>query len=134
VTARLRYDVPALQVRQAQVVRAISVERTRDRVLAERQDGAVLECYRRVQITELVERFVDAHRAGRAEDTARYLDLLIRQYHDVNDHKMVNHYEEIRAELTRGGLITRAMINASVVASTVVRGGGELPVLVDDNF
>lgn len=134
VTARLRYDVPALQVRQAQVARAISVERTRDRVLAERQDGAVLECYRRVQITELVERFVDAHRAGRAEDTARYLDLLIRQYHDVNDHKMVNHYEEIRAELTRGGLITRAMINASVVASTVVRGGGELPVLVDDNF
>lgn len=131
---RLRYDVPALGVQRAQVDLEVSVERTGDRVLAERQDGAVLECYRRVQITELVERFVDAHHAGRAEDTARYLDLLIRKYSDVNDHKMVNHYEDIRAELTRGGLITRAMINASVVASTVVRGGGELPVLVDDDF
>ncbi len=132
--AAITFDVPALGVRQARVERRLAVEVTHDRALAERRDGAVLECARRVQITELVERFVDAHHAGRAEDTARYLDLLIRKYNDVNDAKMVNHYHNIRTELVRGGQISRSMINASVVASTVVRGGGELPVLVDDSF
>ncbi len=134
VQAKLRYDVPALSVRQAEVSLSVHVECTQDRNLATRQDGTVLECYRRVQITELVERFVDAHRAGRAEETARYLDLLIRKYEDINDHKMVNHYEDMREKLTRGGQITRAMINASVVSSTIVRGGGEMPMLVDDSF
>lgn len=134
VRLALSYDVPALGLRRVQTFKEFSVQFTEDRVVAGRQDGQVLECYRRVQLTELVERFVDAHQAGRAEDTARYLDLLIRKYHDVNDHKMVNHYEGIRQELLRGGQITRSMINASVVASTVVRGGGELPALVDDDF
>ena len=81
-----------------------------------------------------MERFVEAHRAGRAEDTARYLDLLIEKYGDVNDRAMVNHYESIRNGLLSGGKITRTMINASVVASTVVRGGGEIPALLDDSF
>lgn len=134
VEATLSFDVPALGVRQASLVERFSVVMTRDRVLAERRDGAVLECARRVGITELVERFVEAHHGGLAEDTARYLDLLIRSYSDVNDQRMVNHYQNIRAELLRGGQISRTMINASVVASTVVRGGGELPVIIDDDF
>ncbi len=134
VKAALVYDVPPLGVQQGKMGKMFAVELTQDRVLADRRDGAVLECVRRVQITELVERFVEAHHAGRAEDTARYLDLLIRNYDDVNDHTMVNHYKTIRGELIQGGQISRSMINASVVASTVVRGGGELPTLVDDEF
>jgi hypothetical protein len=134
VHATLSYDVPALNIRQAQVETTFGVHLSKDRALTERQDGAVLECYRRVQITELVERFVDAHHAGRAQDTSRYLDLLIKKYNDVNDQKMVNHYQKIRSSLVAGGLISRPMINASVVASTVVRGGGELPQLVSDDF
>jgi hypothetical protein len=132
--ARLTYDVPALGLRGAVVEAQWWAERTSERALWERQDGVVLECTRRVQLTELVERFVEAHRAGLAEDTARYLEVLVRKYQEMNDRKMVNHYEGIRAELLRGGQITRAMLNASVVASTVVRGRGELPALVDDSF
>ena len=134
ITATITCDIPALGLRGVTVSQAFTVEYTHDPAIAELQDGAVLECYRRVQLTELVERFVEAHQAGQAEKTARYLELLIQKYNDVNDRKMVNHYEGIRADLLSGGQITRAMLNASVVASTVVQGGGELPVLIDDSF
>ena len=134
VTATVTYDVPALGLHGATLSQTFAIEYTNDPALAELQDGAVLECYRRVQITELVERFVEAHQAGHATKTARYLELLIQKYNDVNDQKMVNHYESIRADLIQGGQINRAMINASVIASTVVQGGGELPMLIDDSF
>lgn len=133
-TARLSYDVPGLGEEGCAASSTVRCDVVTDARRAGRADGTVLECYRRVQITELVERFVEAHRAGRAEDTARYLDLLIQKYGDVNDRAMVNHYEGIRADLIAGGKITRSMINASVVASTVVRGGGEIPALLDDSF
>jgi hypothetical protein len=134
VQARIRFDVPALGLRGRTCETRCPVTITSDSALATQQDGAVLETYRRVQITELVELFVDAHRAGRAEETARYLELLVQKYDDVNDQKMVRHYQTIKADLLAGGIIGKAMINASVVSSTVVRGGGELPVLIDDAF
>lgn len=130
----LVYDVPALGVQRGEVRRGLRLAWSADSGLLEAQDGLVLECLRRVELTELVERFVEAHNTGAAEDTARYLGLLIQRYDDVNDQRMVNHYRSIQEQLLGGGQITQAMINASVVASTVVRGGGELPVLVDDAF
>ncbi|MEL6181138.1 MAG: vWA domain-containing protein [Myxococcota bacterium] len=134
ITATVSCDIPALGLRGVTATETFTIHYTQDAAVADKRDGAVLECYRRVQITELVERFVEAHQAGHAEKTARYLELLIQKYSDVNDLKMVNHYESIRADLLKGGQITRAMLNASVVASTVVQGGGELPVLIDDSF
>jgi len=134
LTATLSFDVPALGVQRAIIERTFACEYTRDAAVAEQQDGTVLECFRRVEITELVERFVEAHNSGVADDTARYLQLLIQKYDDVNDQRMVNHYRKIQNNLLDGGQITRAMINTSVVASTVVRGGGDLPVLIDDDF
>jgi hypothetical protein len=133
-TARLRYDVPGLREEGCEASATVDILVGEDPRRPGRPNGAVLECYRRVQLTELVERFVEAHRAGRPEDTARYLDLLISNYGDVNDRAMVNHYEAIRRDLLAGGKITRSMINQSVVASTVVRGGGEIPALLDDSF
>ena len=134
LTVSISYDVPALGVFGATAEQTYSVEYLDNVSLTTARDGAVLECYRRVQITELVERFVDAHQGGNAEKTARYLELLIQKYDDVNDQKMVNHYSGIRTDLIGGGLITKAMLNASVIASTIVQGGGELPRLVDDTF
>lgn len=134
VAAKVTFDVPALGLRGRTCERLCTIGVTRDASLAGQQNGAVLETYRRVQMTELVERFVDAHRAGQAAETARYLELLIEKYDDVNDQKMVSHYATIQAELRAGGIIGKAMINASVVSSTIVEGGGELPVLIDDAF
>ena len=47
---------------------------------------------------------------------------------------MKNHYETILSDLTASGEISQEMLNVSVVASTVVAGGGELPHVLDDSF
>jgi hypothetical protein len=130
-TVRLRYDVPSLRIRGEEVAVPVHFEVG---PTASLQDGGVLECLRRVQLTELVERFAEAHRAGRAVETARCIDQLIAEYGLVNDTGMVKHYCSIREDLRAGGRITRAAINASVVASTIARDGGAIRTLVDDGF
>ena len=47
---------------------------------------------------------------------------------------MKNHYETLLSDLMEQGELTQEMLNASVVASTVVAGGGELPHVLDDSF
>ena len=111
-----------------------SVEYTDDRKAAEQINGEVMEVFRRASITQLAERFVEAYKVDEHEQTAKYLKILIRRYDEIGDSAMLNHYESLLADLQDKGVIANEMINASVVASTVVAGGGELPQVVDDNF
>ena len=113
---------------------AISVTYTKDKKEAEEINGEVMEVFRRASITQLAERFVDSYKDGDSEQTAKYLQILIRRYDEIGDAAMKNHYESLLSDLQDSGEITQEMLNASVVASTVVAGGGELPHVVDDDF
>ncbi len=132
--ACLTYDIPALGVVGQTEELVASVEYTEDRKAAEQINGEVMEVFRRASITQLAERFVEAYKVDEHEQTAKYLKILIRRYDEIGDSAMLNHYESLLADLQDKGVITNEMINASVVASTVVAGGGELPQVVDDNF
>ena len=131
---RLRYDVPSAGVVGAILEEILLVSYTNDRRAAEELNGEVMEVFRRVSITQLAERFVEASKACDAEQTAKYLKILIRRYDEIGDSMMKNHYEGLLQDLKDKGTITNDMLNASVVASTVVAGGGELPQVVDDEF
>ncbi|GAF99515.1 unnamed protein product, partial [marine sediment metagenome] len=105
-----------------------------DRLVAEEINGEVMEVFRRSSTTQLAERFVGAYEKNDHEKTAKYLKILILRYDEIGDSAMKNHYEDLLSDLQDKGVITNEMLNASVVASTVVAGGGELPHPVDDNF
>jgi uncharacterized protein YegL len=133
-SATLTYDVPVLGLSGERRELTLSVTYTADRRAAEEVDGEVMEVFRRASITQLAERFVKAYRDSDHEQTAKYLQILIRRYDEINDAVMKNHYENILQDLKEKGQITQEMLNASVIASTVIAGGGELPHLVDDDF
>jgi Ca-activated chloride channel homolog len=133
-TAALTYDVPAMGLTGQRQEVSLRIDYTQDRREAEEVDGEVMEVFRRASITQLAERFVRAYRESDHEQTAKYLQILIRRYDEINDAVMKNHYENILSDLKEQKVITQEMLNASVIASTVVAGGGELPHLVDDDF
>lgn len=130
----LTYDVPALGVVGETQELWVTVEYTKVRKAAEEINGKVMEVFRRVSITQLAERFVDAYERNDAEQTAKYLNILIKRYDEIGDSAMKNHYESLLADLKKKGEITNELLNTSVVASTVVAGGGELPHIVADDF
>jgi hypothetical protein len=132
--AVLTYDIPSQQISGARLELPIRVEYTQDRRAAEEVDGEVMEVFRRTSITQLTDRFVEAYKQSDSEQTAKYLKILVRRYEEIGDTAMKNHYETTLFHLKEEGVITNEMLNASVVASTVVAGGGELPQLVDDGF
>lgn len=133
-TTKLVFDVPSANVVNASLEDVPIVIYTKDRTATEELNGEVMEIFRRVSITQLAERFVAASKANNAAQTAKYLSILIKRYEEIGDLAMKNHYESILKELHEKGTITDEMLNASVVASTVVAGGGELPQLVSDDF
>ena len=133
--ARVTYSVPSMGIEDATREIEVRVEYSSDRKQTEEIDGEVMEVFRRASITQLAERFVDAYKDGNdPQQTAKYLQILIRRYDEIGDAAMKNHYESLLNELTDGGELTQEMLNTAVVASTVVAGGGELPHVLDDNF
>ena len=107
---------------------------TGDARTAEELNGEVMEIFRRVSITQLADRFVVAYEQNDNNGAAKYLRILIKRYDEIGDIAMKNHYLALQQDFLAGGKITNEMLNASVVASTVVSGGGELPGIVDDSF
>jgi hypothetical protein len=132
--ARLLYDVPSLSLNEQSQEIVFTVKYVKDPKAVEEINGEVMEVFRRASITQLAERFVLTYEKNDHEQTAKYLKILIRRYDEIGDSAMKNHYEDLLADLQHKGVITNEMLNASVVASTIVDGGGELPHLVDDNF
>jgi cytochrome c oxidase assembly protein Cox11 len=131
---KLCYDVPTLGLIGETTEVTLEVGYSADRKATEILNGEVMEVFRRTSITQLAERFVDAYKADNHGETAKYLKILVRRYDEIGDSAMKNHYEDLLSDLQGRGVITNEMLNASVVASTVVAGGGELPQLVADNF
>ena len=132
--ARLTYSVPALELVDQTEEISVAVTYTADKKQAEEVNGEVMEVFRRASITQLAERFVRAYKDGEMEQTAKYLGILIRRYDEIGDAAMKNHYETLLEELEMSGEVTQEMLNTSVVASTVVAGGGELPHVLEDTF
>ncbi len=132
--AKLTYDIPALGLVGETAEISFKIEYTTDRLVAEEINCEVMEVFRRASITQLAERFVGAYEKNDHEKTAKYLKILTMRYDEIGDSAMKNHYEDLLSDLQGKGVITNEMLNASVVASTVVAGGGELPHFVDDNF
>jgi hypothetical protein len=130
----LRFDIPSANVLGATLEKNTTVSYTNDRRATEELNGEVMEVFRRAGVTQLAERFVEACKRNDAEQTAKYLKILIRRYEEIGDSQMKNHYEGLLQDFKDSGTITNEMLNASVVASTVVAGGGELPGIVDDAF
>lgn len=130
----LTFDIPSANIKGETLEHSLVVTYTSDRRATEELNGEVMEVFRRVSITQLAERFVEASKAKDAEQTAKYLKILIKRYDEIGDSMMKNHYEGLLQDLKDKGTITNEMLNASVVASTVVAGGGELPHVVDDDF
>ena len=131
---KLIYDVPVKALTGVMQEVPVTITYTKDRKQTESVNGEVLDYFRRSNMTQLAERFVEAHRNGDSAQCAKYIKILIRRYEEINDVANVNHYKQILEELIAKGVISNEALNASVVASTVVAGGGELPSLVDDSF
>jgi len=131
---KLTYDVPSKALTGVVQEVPVTVTYTKDRKQSETVNGEVLDYFRRAGATQLAERFVEAHRNGDSALCAKYLRILIRRYEEINDVANVNHYKQILDDLVSKGEISNEALNASVVASTVVSGGGELPSIVDDSF
>jgi Ca-activated chloride channel family protein len=131
---KLTFDVPHLSITGATIEQTLSVAFTDDTRKAEELNGEVMEVFRRVSITQLAERFVGAYERADNESAAKYMKILIKRYEEIGDTQMANHYLAIQQDFLAGGKITNEMLNASVVASTVVAGGGELPSIVADDF
>ena len=132
--AKVTYSVPALEMTDVTQEIPVTVQYTTDARQAEEVNGEVMEVFRRASITQLAERFVRAYKDGEMEQTAKYLGILIRRYDEIGDAAMKNHYETLLHELEDSGEVTQEMLNTSVVASTVVAGGGELPHVLEDTF
>ncbi len=132
--ATLTYNVPSLNLVGEKIELGINVQYTNDSKQAEEVNGEVMEVFRRASITQLADRFVQSYKGGDSEQTAKYLQILIRRYDEIGDAAMKNHYETIMSDLLENGEVSQEMLNASVVASTVVAGGGELPHVLDDSF
>jgi hypothetical protein len=130
---RVTYDVPSKKLVEAGLGDVIIVAHTTDRKATEELSGEVMEVFRRVSITQLADRFVAAIKANQAESAAKYLNILIKRYEEIGDSAMKNHYVGLLQDLVAKGTITNEMLNATVVASTVV-AGNELPNLVADDF
>jgi len=131
---KLTFDVPSLTMTNAFVQDVLLVIYTGDARTAEELNGEVMEIFRRVSITQLADRFVVAYEQNDNNGAAKYLRILIKRYDEIGDIAMKNHYLALQQDFLAGGKITNEMLNASVVASTVVSGGGELPGIVDDSF
>jgi hypothetical protein len=131
---KLVFDVPHNSIVGATIEQSLNITYTDDRRAAEELNGEVMEVFRRVSITQLAEKFVGAYEQADNEAAAKYLKILIKRYDEIGDLATKSHYVAIQQDFLAGGKITNEMLNASVVASTVVSGSGELPCIVDDSF
>jgi len=128
------FDVPPQGLKNVVQESVCMVEYTKNRKDTEAVSGEVLEVFRRANITQLAERFVEAYKLHQNEQCAKYLRILSRRYEEIGDVSNANHYRQVLEDLLSSGQISNEVLNATVVASTVVSSGGELPSIVDDSF
>jgi hypothetical protein len=128
------FDVPSQELKNIVQTSECVVEYTKNRKATEDINGEVLEVFRRANITQLAERFVEAYKLHQNEQCAKYLRILSRRYDEIGDVSSANHYKQVLEDLLNKGEISNEVLNATVVASTVVSSGGELPSVVDDSF
>ncbi len=112
--ATLTYNVPSIGERRQEV--GVSLTYAADQSTVWSDD--VLKAYRGASVAQMAQELAEAHRRGDVKKVGECLDTLVRTADEMGDGRLRTHYQDMRAELKRKGTLSRAMLNASVVAST----------------
>ena len=113
--ATLRYDVPALRLRDQEQQVALTVAYGRD---AAEPDTEISGVYRRAQIARLVDELAEAQRRDAKDEALEHVGLLVRLCEEQGDDKLRAQYEQLRASIEAGRAIAQKALNEVVIAST----------------
>jgi ribosomal protein L7/L12 len=116
--ATLIYDVPSQGLHDAQTDLRITVHCTGDQRRATAQDPRVLDALQSASVAQLIEDLVDTYDRNDRQLTTKHLQNLIHRCGQMGDNEMKGRLENLLEELGNKGRISRAHLNACLVAST----------------
>ncbi|ODN30767.1 vWA domain-containing protein [Fervidobacterium thailandense] len=128
--ARLTYFVPA-ENRAYKIEEDLIVEFTSDKDLVTSRYSTVSDLVSRCQLNKLDTKLNEAIKANDKKAIVGILQELSARAYELNDYELANHYEKMRDDLLKKGVISNEMLIKASNSSTKVNGEGLIEEVED---